>query len=243
MTSPRNNSPWKPTLLLRGCQGGWRLRLSAETPWYVQPALEARRALGILGSASAVMLAACGQQPRQDENEPKGNFKVEVTRASFPSQQKLAKRSNLVIVVRNNGDKTVPNLAVTLNGFDRRVNDPDLADPNRPIFAVNGRPQSIGGFPEAKEAAPAGAETALVNTWALGKVRPGKEKKFKWTVTAVKAGPFHISYKVAAGLNGKARAVGPDGTAPRGRFDGTVSDTPPQSRVADDGHTVINGTR
>src|SRR4051794_14074174 len=170
-----------------GVPRGSRLRLGAETPWYVQPALEARRALGILGSASAVMLAACGSQPRQDENEPKGNYKVEVTRASFPEKQKLAKRSDLVIVIRNSGNKTIPNLAVTLNGFDKPVNDPDLADPNRPIFVVNGRPQSIGGFPEAKDAAPAGGETAFVNTWALGKVSPGKEKKFKWSVTAVKA--------------------------------------------------------
>jgi hypothetical protein len=189
------------------------------------------------------MLAACGSQPRQDESEPKGNFKVEVTRASFPSQQKLAKRSDLVIVVRNSGNKEIPNLAVTLNGFDKRVDNPDLADPNRPLFVVNGRPQSIGGFPEAKDAAPSGGETALVNTWALGKVKAGDEKTFKWTVTAVKAGSFHISYKVAAGLQGKAKAVGPDGAQPTGAFSGSVSDTPPQSRVADDGHTVVNGTR
>ena len=187
------------------------------------------------------MLAACGSEPRQDESEPKGNFKVEVTRASFPEQQKLAKRSDLVITVRNAGNKTIPNMAVTLDGFDKRVDNPELADPSRPIFVVNGRPQSIGGFPEAKEAAPSGGETALVNTWALGRVKAGHEKTFKWTVTAVKAGSFHIKYKVAAGLQGKAKAVGPDGAEPRGSFNGTVSDTAPQSRVADDGHTVING--
>jgi hypothetical protein len=189
------------------------------------------------------MLAACGSQPRQDENEPKGKFKVEVTRATFPSQQKLAKRSDLVITVRNAGRKAIPNLAVTLSGFDKRVDNPELADPNRPLFVVNGRPQSIGGFPEAKEAAPAGGETALVNTWALGKVKAGDEKTFKWSVTAVKAGTFHIRYAVAAGLNGKARAVGRDGRIPQGSFSGSVSDTAPQSRVADDGHTVVNGTR
>jgi hypothetical protein len=206
--------------------------------------LEARRALGILGSVSAAAtLAACGSQPRQDENEPKGDFKVEVTRASFPEQQKLAKRSNLEIRIRNAGNKTIPDLAVTLTGFDRRVNDPDLADPSRPIFVINGRPHSIGGFPEAKEAAPKGGETAYVGTWALGKVKAGDEKTFKWTVTAVKAGPFRIKYVVAAGLDGRARAIAPGGGRPVGSFSGTVSDKPPQSRVADDGKTVINGTR
>jgi hypothetical protein len=189
------------------------------------------------------MLAACGSQPRQDENEPKGDYKVEVTRASFPEQQKLAKRSKLAITIRNAGDKTIPNLAVTVNGFDRRVSEPDLADPNRPIFVVNGRPASIGGFPEAKEDAPRGGETAYVNTWALGQVKAGDQKTFKWTVTAVKAGPFRIKYVVAAGLDGKARAIDSAGGRPVGSFTGTVSDRPPQSRVADDGETVINGTR
>jgi hypothetical protein len=190
-----------------------------------------------------VTLAACGSQARQDENEPKGDFKVEVTRATFPEQQKLAKKSNLEITVRNAGDKTIPDLAVTVSGFDTRVDNPDLADPNRPIFVVNGKPATIGGFPEAKEAAPGGGQTAFVNTWALGKVKAGDEKTFKWTVTAVKAGPFRIKYVVAAGLQGKAKAVAPGGGRPVGSFSGTVSNTPPQSRVAEDGHTVISGTR
>jgi hypothetical protein len=205
--------------------------------------LEARRALGILGSVSAVTLAACGSQPRQDESEPKGNFKVEVTHASFPVQQKLAKRSDLVISVRNAGNKTIPDLAVTVNGFDKRATNPDLADPTRPVFVVNAKPEKIGGLPEAKDAAPGGGVTAFVNTWALGPVKAGAEKTFKWTVTAVKAGPFRISYRVAAGLQGKAKAVALGGGIPAGSFQGTVSNTPPQSRVADDGHTVINGTR
>jgi hypothetical protein len=206
--------------------------------------LRARRALGILGSISAAAtLAACGAQPRQDENEPKGNFKVEVTRATFPEQQKLAKPSDLVIRVRNAGNRTIPDMAVSVTGFDRRSTAPDLADPNRPVFVVNARPVSIGGVPEAKEAAPAGGETAYVGTWALGPVKAGGVKTFRWRVTAVKAGPFRIKYTVSAGLDGKARAVVAGGGRPTGSFAGTVSDKPPQSRVADDGHTVINGTR
>jgi hypothetical protein len=206
--------------------------------------LEARRALGILGSVSAAAtLAACGSEPRQDASEPKGNFKVEVTRASFPEQQKLAKRSNLVITIRNAGNRTIPNLAVSVNGFDKRSTAADLADSNRPVFVVNGRPASIGGLPEAKEAAPSGGETAYVGTWALGPVKPGDEKTFKWGVTAVKAGPFRIKYTVAAGLNGKARAVAADGGRPVGSFAGTVSDKPPQSRGGADRPTGLNRAR
>jgi len=189
-----------------------------------------------------VGLAACGSK-RQDENEPTGNFPVDVVSASFPGQQKLAKRSDLVIQVKNSGDKQIPNIALTVNGFEERKNDPGLADPNRPVFVINGDPKEIAGFPEAKDAAPAGCETAYVNTWACGKLGVGKTKTFKWTVTAARAGPYRIRYIVAAGLNGKAKAVDANGTRPTGVFRGTISDTPPETRVADDGHTIVRGTR
>jgi hypothetical protein len=168
---------------------------------------------------------------------------VDVTRATFPTQQKLAKKSNLVITVRNSGDRTIPDVAVTVNGFYHRVNDPQLADPTRPIFVINGRPKSIGAFPESVEAAPAGGDTAYVGTWALGPLRRGHDRTFRWSVTAVKAGPFRIKYTVAAGLNGKAKAVDASGGRPQGVFEGTVNDKPPITRVAEDGHTVVRGTR
>jgi hypothetical protein len=215
--------------------------------------LEARRAHGrrsrrqaavaaCVGLICAAGFAACGGQ-RQDKNEPKGNFQVDVTSATFPGKQKLAKKSNLVIKVKNSGDKEVPNIALTVNGFDERKNNPDLADPNRPVFVINGVPKEIGGFPESKDAAPAGCDTAYVNTWACGKLGVGKAKTFKWTVTAVRAGPYKIRYTVAAGLNGKAKAVNADGATPTGVFRGTISDKPPETRVADDGHTIVTGTR
>jgi hypothetical protein len=247
-----------------GCQVGtaWSYRrsgpvlppLGEEAPWYVRRALKGRRAqgrqvsraalAGVLGCVAAVGPAACGgAQKRQDEDEPKGNFPVQVVEAEFPERQKLAKRSELNLVVRNAGRKTIPNVAVTVDGFYRRVDDPDLADPNRPIFVINGQPKEIGGFPESKEAAPEGGETAYVSTWALGKLKPDAEKRFRWSVTAVKSGPFRIKYSVAAGLDGKAQAVDASGGRPVGVFSGTISDAPPDTRVAEDGETVISGTR
>jgi hypothetical protein len=213
--------------------------------WYLRPALEARRNVCALTLAGALAVAGCGGAERQDEDEPEGDFAVEVVRASFPEDQKLAKSSDLVITVRNAGRETIPNIAVTVDGFNFRKPDPELADPERPQFVINGVPRDIGGFPEAKDAAPLGCDTAYVNTWACGPLRAGREKTFRWSVTAVKAGEFNIRWRVAAGLDGKARAVsagGGDG-APRGSFAGTVSDEAPQVRVADDGETVVEGTR
>ncbi len=189
-------------------------------------------------------LAGCGGGERQDENEPEGNFAVEVVRASFPDHQKLAKSSDMIVTVRNAGNKTIPDIAVTVNGFDERKKDPDLADPTRPVFAVNGVQVEIAGFPEAKDATPRGCDTAYVNTWACGPLKPDEEKTFRWTVTAVQAGDYSIDWRVAAGLDGKAKAVAAGGgPAPRGQFAGTISNAAPDVRVADDGHTIVNGTR
>jgi hypothetical protein len=208
--------------------------------WYVRGALRARS----VAALCLIAVAGCGGGERQDENEPEGNFPVEVVRATFPEQQKLAKSSDMTVTVRNAGGDTIPNIAVTVNGFDRRKNDPDLADPSRPVFAINGVQVEIAGFPEAKDASPRGCDTAYVNTWACGPLRPNEQKTFRWSVTAVQAGDFNINWRVAAGLDGKAKAVAAGGgPAPRGQFSGTISDEAPDVRVADDGKTIVNGTR
>ena len=189
-------------------------------------------------------LGGCGGGERQDENEPSGNFPVEVVKASFPETQKLAKSSALVVTVRNAGRETIPNIALTVNGFDERKHEPDLADPNRPVFAINGVQVKIAGFPESKDAAPRGCDTAYVNTWACGPLRPNQVKTFRWSVTAVRAGDYRITWRVNAGLDGKAKATGAGGgPPPRGVFAGTISNRAPTVRVADDGHTIVNGTR
>jgi hypothetical protein len=200
------------------------------------------RAVVLIG---LLALAGCGGE-RQDENEPEGRFAVDVLKASFPADQKLAQSSDLVISVRNAGDRAIPNVAVTVHGLDyQKAADPSLADPTRPMFAVNGVQVEVGGFPEARDATPRGCETAYVNTWACGPLRPGREKTFKWSVTAVRAGPYKVAWEVAAGLDGNARAVSAGGgdRAPRGSFSGTVSDEAPDVRVAEDGKTVVSGER
>jgi hypothetical protein len=191
-----------------------------------------------------IAVVGCGGGERQDEDEPEGNFAVEVVRSTFPQKQKLAQTSNLTITVRNAGDETVPNVAVTLDGLSYRTTQPDVANADRPQFAVNGVPREIGGFPEAKDATPLGCDSAYVNTWACGPLKPGAERTFVWKVTAVKAGPYKLSWRVAAGLNGKAKAVtAGGGAAPSGTFSGTVSNEAPDVRIADDGKTVVNETR
>src|SRR3954464_1844818 len=183
---------------------------------------------GLLVIAGAGLIAGCGGGgPRQDANEPSGTYKVQVVQAKFPDKQALAKRSTMLIAVKNVDSRTIPNVAVTVNSFDQTKNDPSLADPRRPQFIVN--------------TGPAGGDTAYVGTAALGPLKPGQTKTFKWDVTAVVAGKYELKYAVAAGLNGKAKAVLASGGAPSGVFTGRISSKAPKAKVSDDGHTVVTG--
>ncbi|HEX8855014.1 MAG TPA: hypothetical protein VF752_05385 [Thermoleophilaceae bacterium] len=184
-----------------------------------------RLAAAVAAPLALLAFAGCGGGERQDANEPSGDFKVQVVKADFPAKQALAQRSDMVISVKNVDTKTVPNVAVTVKSFEYNIQDSSVADPSRPIFVVNQPPR--------------GGDTAYVDTYALGALKPGQVASFHWSVTAVRPGPFKITYRVAAGLNGKARAVLSEGGAPGGTFTGNVSQKAPQSKVADDGKTVV----
>ncbi len=195
-------------------------------------------AAGLAGSALAL---GCGGES-QDENERAGDFPVEVVSASFPERQRLGQSSEMRLTVRNAGDATIPNIGVSLKGFSFRSEQPGVADAGRPVFAVDGEPVRIGTFPEEKVAAPRGCDTAYVETWACGRLRPADEKTFRWRVTAVRAGDFDVRWTVNAGLDGRAKAVlspGDDDERPRGRFTGRVEQAPAQARLSDDGKTVV----
>jgi hypothetical protein len=196
--------------------------------WYGSPALSSprHRLVPIALVCAAVVASGCGGGgPRQDASEPSGNYKVQVLAAEFPAKQSLAKRSIMTITVKNIDTKTIPNVAVTVKSFDTRKSDPSLADPTRPQFVVN--------------TGPPGGDTAYVGTSALGPLKPGEIRTFRWDVTAVVAGRYTLRYAVAAGLNGKARAVLAGGGSPSGAFSGNVSAKAPQAHVGEDGKTVV----
>jgi hypothetical protein len=202
----------------------------------------------------ALSLSACGGGARQDANEPSGNFPVAVSSATFPTSQRLAEHTRMVISVRNAGSKTIPDIAVTIT--DPGLKDPTsasafggllsntgssqgLASLSRPIWIVD-RPPGQCSY-SCKSGGPGGAVTAYANTWALGALRPGATATFQWGLTAVKPGSYTIQYRVAAELNGKAHAVLQGGGIPSGRFSVTVSHAPSQSYVNDKGQVVKTG--
>jgi hypothetical protein len=195
----------------------------ARANWYVRRRM--RRGWWIaLGCAAAV--AGCGgESERQDADEPSGTWTVDVVEAEFPRSQRLAEAETMRIQVRNTADRAIPNLAVTVDSFSRRSEQAGLADANRPVWIIDDGPR--------------GGTTAYTNTWALGRVAPGQTKTFEWKVTPVEAGTHRVSYRVAAGLDGKAIARLDGGDRPEGTFTVRVSKEPSQSRVDPDTGDVI----
>ena len=196
-----------------------------------RPAPMPRRAAPIL--FAVVALAGCGGGERQDADEARESYRVEVVSASFPSEQRIAERATMSVRVRNADSKTVPNLALTVRtgarttggataAFGQSAGDSRLADDERPVWIV--------------DEAPAGGDTAYSSTWALGRLAPEQTKTFRWRLTPVQAGRYRVAYEVAPGLDGRARLAG--GSKAAGRFRVTVDDAPVEASVGADGQVV-----
>jgi hypothetical protein len=125
------------------------------------------------------------------------------------------------------------NLPQAQGSFSVRSDQPDLAIPSRPVWILEeGYPKLVG------QTATAGAEAAQTDTFSFGPLPPNQIKRIVWNVTPVQAGTYTVHYRVAAGLQGKAKAVTADGSVPEGEFVVRISSTPPQTRVDDSGNVV-----
>lgn len=234
-----------------------RRRTTCNVPQEVRVRRAQRRiGAGALTALAGVALLAsgCGSgNKKQDESEPKGTFPVAVEKATFPADQKLAKSSRMVIVVRNAGSKSVPNISVTVKcagqpaggeggggGFEYKTSQKGVADPSRPQFVVDKIPTRTPRRTGPLALDPLERSSAFVNTYPLGRLAPGKTVSFTWDVTAVRAGPYRLCWRVNAGLFGKARAVAATSSAHAisGEFSGDVSRKAPIAQVTPDGKVV-----
>jgi hypothetical protein len=210
----------------------------------------------VLVILSGFALGACGGS-RLDVNEPHSNFTVDIPTHSFPASQALSQHSHLVLMVRNDSNRTIPNVAVTIcnvtckfpapsgegtsvQPFALSINQQTVANPSRQIWIIDRPPGPCTGRQGYSCAGGSfgGAVTYDANTWALGPLKPGHVAKFDWALTAVIPGHHVVAWEVSAGLSGKAKAVLSDGSLPQGTFPVTISGTPGQSYVDNSGKIV-----
>jgi hypothetical protein len=130
--------------------------------------------------------------------------------------------------VRNIGRRTMPDVAVTVDSFSARSERTDLADAQRPVWVID-RP-------------PRGSATAYTNTWALGRLRAGRAKRFVWRVTPVQAGTHRLRLRVAAGLTGRAKAVLAGDRVPGREVTVRISARPARVRVDPETGAVVRGS-
>jgi hypothetical protein len=210
-------------------------------------------------TASAVLglgLGGCGGGSNQAASEPSGEFPLDVSAATFPAQQTIAQHTDMVITVRNAGSKPIPDIAVTITDardgtsaqpFAEVVPLHGAADRSRAVWVVDQPPCPAhatdkctppvpGGVPQTGGAG--GAVTAYSNTWAMGRLASGQSRTFTWGVTAVRPGVHVVHYQIAAGLNGRARAVHAGGQPLSGTFVVSIGSKPRQSYVGDAGQIV-----
>jgi len=187
-------------------------------------------ALAVAGSA--LLASGCGGA-RQDANEPAKSFEMKIVRASFPAKQAVARPTTLELQVRNTGASTVPVVAVTLDSLSYTEHYPELAADKRPVWAIERGPGPVAKPPvESQEVSQlGGAQTAYVNTWALGPLAPGATQTFRWELVPVKPGAHTVNFAIAAGLSGKAKVHMASGGPLGGRFAVNVAPAPATTHV------------
>jgi hypothetical protein len=178
----------------------------------------------------------CGGGPRQDANEPSGDFKVEVVNASFPRVQHIAQTVFLRVRVRNADSRDLPvavtietaspNAAVAASSFSQGSLDPRLADSGRPVWVLDRGPR--------------GGDTAGTNTWFAGTLRPGESRLMTWRLVAAKAGTYTVTYRVSPGLTGKGRPASVANSG--GRIRVVIADEPVPARVGPGGSVIRGGS-
>ncbi|HEY5708803.1 MAG TPA: hypothetical protein VIS51_05370 [Solirubrobacterales bacterium] len=195
-------------------------------------------------AALAISAGACGDDSSSDANEPAGKYTVEVVSAEFPARQVLGQTSLLRLGIRNTGRKTVPALAVSISiagregqastlPFGIRDPQPELAQPDRPVWVLALRYPKFAGSSE-----PGGAGTSNPKTFAFGELKPGATANVVWKLSAVRTGRYVLRFVVDAGFGGQAKAVTAGGSEPGGSIGARIVSATPDKVVTDSGEVV-----
>jgi hypothetical protein len=200
-------------------------------------------AVGATVAVLAGIAAGCGGGDDSANDEDR-TYTASVVSDGFPARQQLGETTLMRVRVRNEGERTIPALvvSVTVGGeagagsslpFGVRVGEPGLAQPDRPVWVLSESYPKRGGSDE-----PGGTEGASPKSFNFGPLKPGRAVEGVWQLTAVRSGDYEVLYKVDAGVAGGARLENENGTPPRGRLAVTITDQVPDQTVNDQGEVV-----
>ena len=204
------------------CAGAGPADARGTSWWYVGAAVwsglaHPRACVAFAAAALALGAAGCGGGERRDTGAAGGDYTVDIVRAQFPARQHLAEKPAFVMTVRNTGDRTIPNLAVTVHGFSSRSGGSADADPRKPVWLIDREPP--------------GTTSAIEDTWAAGAVAPGRDVTLRWELTPVQAGTHKVDYAVAADIDGASDTRVAGGDRATGAISVRVDAKPAQARV------------
>jgi hypothetical protein len=201
-------------------------------------------ALAALALALALSVAACGSESSSDANEAEGTYRVQVTKASFPTSQRIGQTYLMRLEIRNSGKKTIPALTVNVSVAGKEgqastlpfaIHDPqpELAQPDRPVWVLAAHYPKFAG-----SSAPGGAETSNQKTYDFGPLKAGASANVVWKLSAVKSGRFGLLYAIDAGLGGQVKAETGGGVKPGGSFSVQISSAAYDTEVTGGGGVV-----
>ena len=199
--------------------------------------------MGLLGACAALLASGCGGGAEQNHGEVKRSYDMRIVSASFPAKQSIARPTSMSVDVRNDSGHVVPNVAITVDSFSYVEKFAELASNKRPIWVVEEGPGTPAKLPVQSQAVspPGGGQTAYVNTWALGALKPNATRTFKWKVTPVKAGSHTVHVAVSAGLAGNAKATLASGGPVTRSFTAQIAGSPPPTHVDPSTGKVVPG--
>ena len=199
--------------------------------------------MGLLGACAALLASGCGGGTEQNHGEAKRSYDMRIVSASFPGKQSIARQTSMSVDVRNESNHVVPNVAITVDSFSYVEKFAELASNKRPIWVVEEGPGTPAKLPVQSQAIspPGGGQTAYVNTWALGALKPDATRTFTWKVVPVKAGSHTVHIVVSAGLAGNAKATLASGGQVTKSFTAQITPSPPATHVDPSTGKVVPG--
>lgn len=153
----------------------------------------------VLAVFAALALSGCGQEA-QNADAPTGTWQASVLEWKFPKEQPLGTPVDFVLKIRNDDERTIPEVVLTISGLRTEIEQAGAASKVRPIWLPN----------DVNYADVTPYNAALASTYNLGSLASGDTKTYKLGLTPLRRGEHQVGYTLAAGLYGGARLVGAD---------------------------------